>query len=237
MNRLNPQTLDQLYREMLKFLEVRHIEEITPGKPRYPYHLLICGGTGCHASKSVEIKDRLIEEIRRLGLQEKALVIETGCNGFCAQGPVMVVYPGGVFYQYLKPEDAEEIIDQHVAQGNPVERLLYRDPKTGKTALRRSEVPFFALQEKRVLRNTGLIAAERIEEYIGTAGVPGRLQGPVRDDSPGDHRAGQDLRPEGARRGRVPDRSQVGIRGQIPGGREIHPLQRGRGGPGRLHGP
>jgi NADH-quinone oxidoreductase subunit F len=170
MKRLNPETLDQLYREMHKFLEVRRVEEIIPGKPHYPYHLLICGGTGCHASRSVEIKDRLQEEIQSKGLADKVMVIETGCNGFCAQGPVMVVYPGGVFYQYLKPEDAHEIIEQHCLRGFPVERLLYRDAKEGKTVLRRREAPFFALQEKRVLRNTGLIAAERIEEYIGTDG-------------------------------------------------------------------
>ena len=170
MNRLNPETLDQLYLEMSKFLEVRHREELTPGNPSYPCHLLICGGTGCHASKSMEIKDRLTAEIEKRGLRDKVLVIETGCNGFCAQGPVMVVYPGGVFYQYLKPEDAHDIVEQHVCKGYPVERLLYHDPTTGKAILRREEVPFFALQEKRVLRNTGLIAAERIEEYIGTGG-------------------------------------------------------------------
>jgi NADH-quinone oxidoreductase subunit F len=170
MNPLNPETLHQLYLEMSKFLEVRHKEDIVLGEPAYPYHLLICGGTGCHASSSLQIKDRLLAEIEKRHLQEKVLVVETGCNGFCAQGPVMVVYPGGVFYQYLKPEDARDIIDQHIFRGYPVERLLYHDPNTGKAILRRSEVPFFALQEKRVLRNSGLIAAEQIREYIGTQG-------------------------------------------------------------------
>jgi NADH-quinone oxidoreductase subunit F len=170
MNRLNPETLDQLYEEMSRFLEVRHKEEIVPGKPDYPYHLLICGGTGCHASKSLEIKNRLTAEIEKRRLQEKALVIETGCNGFCAQGPVMVVYPGGVFYQYMQPEDAHDIVEQHISRGYPVERLMYHDPTSGKAIPRRKDVPFFALQEKRVLRNTGLIAAEKIEEYVGTKG-------------------------------------------------------------------
>jgi NADH:ubiquinone oxidoreductase subunit F (NADH-binding)/(2Fe-2S) ferredoxin len=155
---------------MARFLEVRYKDEITLGEPSYPFHLLICGGTACHASKSIEIKIRLENEIVRRGLQEKVLIIETGCNGFCAQGPIMVVYPGGIFYQYLKPEDAGEIIEQHILQGYPVERLMYRDQASDKVIPFRKDIPFFSLQESRVLRNRGLIAAESIEEYIGTGG-------------------------------------------------------------------
>ncbi len=170
MDRLNPETLHELHLEMARFMEVRYKHQVEPGKPEYPYHLLICGGTGCHASKSIEIKTCLENEILRRGLQEKALVIETGCNGFCAQGPVMVVYPGGIFYQYLKPDDASEIIEQHIAKGYPIQKLMYHDQKTGEPIPFREDIPFFSLQESRVLRNKGLIAAESIDEYIGTAG-------------------------------------------------------------------
>ncbi len=170
MNPLNPETLHELHLEMARFLEVRYKDEITLGEPSYPCHLLICGGTACHASKSIEIKIRLENEIVRRGLQEKVLIIETGCNGFCAQGPIMVVYPGGIFYQYLKPEDSGEIIEQHILQGYPVERLMYRDQASDKVIPFRKDIPFFSLQESRVLRNRGLIAAESIEEYIGTGG-------------------------------------------------------------------
>jgi NADH-quinone oxidoreductase subunit F len=170
MSRLNPHSLNELHDEMARFLEVRMNDEVFPGEPVYPYHLLICGGTGCHASKSIEVKNRLESEIYNRRLQGKVLVIETGCNGFCAQGPVMTVYPGGIFYQYLQPEDASEIIEQHMLKGYPIERLFYHDPSTGITIPRMRDIPFFALQETRVLRNRGLIAAESLEEYIGRGG-------------------------------------------------------------------
>jgi NADH-quinone oxidoreductase subunit F len=170
MSRLTPEGLRNLHEEMASFLAPRMKEDFTPGVPDYPYHLLVCGGTGCHATRSVEVMVRLRGEIEARGLQEKAMVIETGCNGFCAQGPVMTVYPGGIFYQYLKPEDALEIIHQHVLEGRPVERLMYHDPQSGKPVYRMREIPFFGLQELRVLRNRGVIAAERIEEYIGREG-------------------------------------------------------------------
>lgn len=170
MSRLSPDSLWKLNEEMAVFLAPRLKREFTIGLPDYPYHLLVCGGTGCHATRSVEVMVRLKAEIEARGLQEKALVIETGCNGFCAQGPVMTVYPGGVFYQYLKPEDAVDIVEKHVLQGIPVERLMYHDPQTGEPIARMHDIPFFGLQETRVLRNRGIIAAERIEEYIGRDG-------------------------------------------------------------------
>ena len=167
---LNPETLYRLNRDMARFLEPRFKENFAPGKPDYPYHLMICGGTACHASKSVEIRDRLLKEVEKRGLQDDAIIVETGCNGFCAQGPVMTVYPGGIFYQYLTPEDVEEIIERHIVHGFPVERLFYRDQTTGTPIPRMKDIPFFSNQKGRVLRNRGLIAAEKIEEYIGTEG-------------------------------------------------------------------
>jgi NADH-quinone oxidoreductase subunit F len=134
---------------------------------------MFCGGTGCRASKSMEIKGRLTNAIENRQLQDKIVLIETGCIGFCAHGPVMVVYPGGVFYQYLKPDDVDEIMDSHILKGYPVERLLYKDPVSGRSVPRLKEIPFFSMQQTRVLRNKGLIAAERIEEYIGTGGYLG----------------------------------------------------------------
>ena len=170
MKRLNSERLKKLHLKMARFMEVRHEDTITPGEPRYPIHLLICGGTACHASKSLEIEQRLKSEIAERKLQDKVTLIETGCNGFCAQGPVMVIYPAGIFYQYLNPDDVGEIIEQHILKGYPVERLMYRDPGTGEVISRMKDIPFFSRQQSRVLRNRGLIAAEKIEEYIGTMG-------------------------------------------------------------------
>ena len=173
MNLLTPESLNRLRNEMSRFMAVRFIDDIPAGHPVYPYHLMICGGTGCHASKSMEIERRLAEAIERRQIGDKVILIETGCNGFCAQGPVMVVYPGGIFYEYLKPDHVDDIIDQHILKGCPVERLMYHDPVTGRVIPRLKDIPFFSMQQARVLRNRGLIAAERIEEYIGTGGYLG----------------------------------------------------------------
>ncbi|RPH52885.1 MAG: hydrogenase [Desulfobacteraceae bacterium] len=158
---------------MSRFMAVRFMEDIHDGQPVYPYHLMFCGGTGCRASKSMEIKHHLIDAIEKRQLQDKIVLIETGCIGFCAHGPVMVVYPGGVFYQYLKPDDMDEILDEHILKGYPVDRLLYKDPVSGRSIPRLKEIPFFSMQQARVLRNKGLIAAEHIEEYVGTGGYLG----------------------------------------------------------------
>ena len=176
MSRLTPEKLLKLNWEKAHFLAVRFQDEITLGEPTYPYHLLLCGGTACHASKSLEIKDRFVEEIAARGLEDKVFIIETGCNGFCAQGPVMNVFPGGIFYQFLKPEDVHEIFEEHILNGNPVKRLLYHDPETGEAVPYLKDIPFFALQEARVLKNRGRISAEHIEEYIGVNGYKAALK-------------------------------------------------------------
>lgn len=170
MDRLNPTTLVQKARELAPFLEVRFQKEELPGEYLGPYHLLVCGGTGCHATRSRQVMESLKSEIEKRGLQDKAIVVETGCNGFCAQGPVMSVYPGGIFYQYLKPEDAVEIIEEHVLKGVPVERLMYKDQLTGKPIPRMRDIPFFAHQKTIALRHRGLIDPERIEDYIARGG-------------------------------------------------------------------
>lgn len=173
MNRLTPESLNRLCSEMGRFMAVRFIDDLPAGRPVYPYHLMICGGTGCRASKSMEVKYRLIEDINTRNLQDKIVLVETGCIGFCAHGPVMVVYPGGVFYQYLNPDDMGEILDQHILKGALVDRLLYHDSNSGRVIPRMKDIPFFSMQQARVLRNKGRIAAELIEEYIGTGGYLG----------------------------------------------------------------
>jgi len=124
-------------------------------------HLLICGGTGCQASGSIAVKQSLIEEIDKRGLAEEIKIVETGCNGFCALGPIMVVYPEGVIYVTLKPEDVPYLVEEHLVKGRIVEKLLYREPGTEKIIPTMQDIPFFAHQELRVLRNRGLIDPKR----------------------------------------------------------------------------
>ncbi len=135
--------------------------------------LLICGGTGCHATGSIAVKEALIKEIKDKGLEEKVQVVETGCNGFCAMGPLLVVYPDGVFYQKLKAEDAAELVDSHLIKGETVERLLYKDPTSKKRIAHQHDISFFGNQMPRALRNKGLIDPEKITDYIARDGYRG----------------------------------------------------------------
>jgi len=136
-------------------------------------HLLICGGTGCHASGSLNVKKALVAELVKRKLSEEIKIVETGCNGFCAMGPIMVVYPEGVIYMLIKAEDIPELVEEHLIKGRILERLLYREPTTEEIIPTMQEIPFFALQELRVLRNRGLIDPEKIEEYIARDGYQG----------------------------------------------------------------
>ena len=136
-------------------------------------HVLICGGTGCHATGSLSVKDALLSAIADKGLAETVRVVETGCNGFCAMGPLMVVEPDGVFYQKLGVDDIAEVVESHLVNGKPVERLFYKDPTTKKKIARHDEIPFFAHQMPRALRNKGVIDPESIDEYIARDGYFG----------------------------------------------------------------
>jgi NADP-reducing hydrogenase subunit HndC len=135
--------------------------------------LLICGGTGCHATGSIAVKDALNHEIAAKGLTDKVKVVETGCNGFCALGPLMVIQPGGIFYTRLKADDIPELIESHVINGAVVDRLLYKDPATKKRVARLNDISFFAHQSPRALRNKGLIDPEKIGDYIARDGYKG----------------------------------------------------------------
>src|SRR5512143_1452120 len=95
----------------------------------YRTYLMVCAGTGCVANQSMKIKDKLELEIRKRGLQDEISVVTTGCNGFCAVGPLMVVQPDGIFYQLLKETDIPYLVEEHFIKGRAVTELLYTPPK------------------------------------------------------------------------------------------------------------
>lgn len=136
-------------------------------------HILLCGGTGCHASGSLNVKKALNEELTKRNLTDEIKLVETGCNGFCAMGPIMVIYPDGIIYMEVQPSDIPELVEEHLIKGRPVERLFYKEPSTEAIIPTMHEIPFFALQELRVLRNRGLIDPEKIDEYIARDGYAG----------------------------------------------------------------
>ncbi len=139
-------------------------------------HVLVCAGAGCVSSGCREVRDNLIQGVMEFGLQGEVKVIEIGCIGSCDLGPIVVVYPEGVFYQKVKAEDVRVIAEEHLFKGRVVERLLYTEPTTTQIIPTFKEIDFFKLQEKIVLRNCGLIDPMNIEEYIAREGYEGLAQ-------------------------------------------------------------
>jgi len=132
--------------------------------------VLVCTGGGCIASGALEVSAAFSKELEDLELDEEVRVIETGCLGPCAVGPVVLVYPDGVFYQNVKLEDVHEIVEEHLLKGRVVQRLVSQAPGTDRTVAEISDVEFFNRQVKIVLRNSGLIDPLKIEEYIARGG-------------------------------------------------------------------
>ncbi|MEA3316364.1 MAG: NADH-quinone oxidoreductase subunit NuoF [Bacteroidota bacterium] len=137
---------------------------------KYKMHLLVCGGTGCKASSSDMIVENLNKEIEAKELQDDVQVVTTGCFGFCEKGPIVKVMPDNTFYTEVKPEDAKEIIEEHIIKGRKVERLLYTDTETKKLVENSKEMGFYKKQIRIALRNCGFINPENIEEYIARDG-------------------------------------------------------------------
>ena len=133
--------------------------------------ILVCGGTGCTSSDSLQIIENLKEEIEKAGLSDHAMVHLTGCFGFCAMGPIVKVYPDNVFYVHVKPEDANEIVQSHIANNQVVERLLFEEPALNHQKVQKHEdMAFYKKQLRIALRNCGHINPEDITEYIANDG-------------------------------------------------------------------
>jgi NADP-reducing hydrogenase subunit HndC len=136
----------------------------------YRSHVLVCGGTGCTSSGSQQIMAKLKEELGKQELSEEVSVVQTGCHGLCALGPIMIVYPDASFYAMVKEEDIPEIVNEHLLKGRPVKRLLYEETVTPSGIKALSDTDFYKKQHRIALRNCGVINPEVIEEYIGTGG-------------------------------------------------------------------
>ena len=133
--------------------------------------ILVCGGTGCTSSDSLQIIENLKAEIEKAGLSDHAMVHLTGCFGFCAMGPIVKVYPDNVFYVHVKPEDANEIVQSHIANNQVVERLLFEEPALNHQKVQKHEdMAFYKKQLRIALRNCGHINPEDITEYIANDG-------------------------------------------------------------------
>jgi NADP-reducing hydrogenase subunit HndC len=131
---------------------------------------MLCAGTGCVSGRSFQIKEVLEKELQKRGLQNEILVVMTGCNGFCAVGPVMTVQPDGVFYQDLNEEVIPYLVEEHFLKGRPVPKLMYSPPEEKLPVPIMTDIGFFSRQTLIALRNRGLIDPEKIDEYIARDG-------------------------------------------------------------------
>lgn len=136
----------------------------------YRSHVLVCGGTGCTSSGSLKIIEKFNEQLEVNGLTDEVDVVKTGCHGLCAEGPVVVIHPDGIFYARVSENDVEEIVSEHLLKGRPVERLIYHDPDAPKAVQSLNQTAFYRKQHRIALRNCGVINPENIDEYIGTGG-------------------------------------------------------------------
>jgi NADP-reducing hydrogenase subunit HndC len=132
--------------------------------------LMTCAGTGCVASGAFAIREALEKEIADRGLRNEVAVVTTGCNGFCGQGPLLVVQPDKVFYGYLKAEDIPFLVEEHLLKGRPVEKFMFVPPEKKTPIPLISDIPFFKKQVLLVLRNKGIIDPEKIWDYIARDG-------------------------------------------------------------------
>ncbi len=134
-------------------------------------HVLICGGTGCTSSGSVKIREAMEKEIEAAGLADEVKMVQTGCFGLCASGPIMIIYPEGTFYSRVTLDDVKEIVSEHLLKGRVVERLVHKEDESKDVQpVSLAETTFYKKQHRIALRNCGVINPENIEEYIATDG-------------------------------------------------------------------
>ncbi len=133
-------------------------------------HVLVCGGTGCTSSGSQKVIEAFEKHLKDKGIDKEVKVVQTGCHGLCELGPVIIVYPEGVFYSRVQEEDVEEIVSEHLLKGRIVKRLVYEEAIEKDVIKSLDNVDFYRKQVRVALRNCGVIDPENIDEYIAMDG-------------------------------------------------------------------
>ena len=133
-------------------------------------HIFVCGGIGCRSMESEQLRKNLQRELIVRGLSDEVQVVSTGCFGFCEKGPLVKISPDNTFYVQVSPDDAAEIIQEHIINKQKVERLLYIHPETKKRVTEAKDMDFYKRQYRIALRNCGNIDPDNIEEYIARDG-------------------------------------------------------------------
>ncbi len=134
-------------------------------------HVLICGGTGCTSSGSMQLLTRFEELLKVNQLEKEVKLVKTGCFGLCEAGPIVIIYPEGAFYSRIKLEDVDTIVGEHLIKGRVVTKLLHKDSIEESGNIRAlDDVQFYQKQKRIALRNCGVINPENIDEYIAFDG-------------------------------------------------------------------
>jgi NADH-quinone oxidoreductase subunit F/NADP-reducing hydrogenase subunit HndC len=167
--------LNQIRESKSDLIKVRRIiaseAEKLAEKTGYRKQVLVCGGTGCQSSGSKKVLAALEDELKAQGIEDEILVVRTGCFGLCSLGPIMIVYPEGVFYAQATPEGVRRVVKEHLKEGNICKDLLYKETvHEDGSIISLAETNFYKKQRRIALRNCGVIDPENIEEYIGTHG-------------------------------------------------------------------
>ena len=138
--------------------------------PNYRMNLMLCTGTGCVSNKAFNLKTTIEEELVKHDLQDEIQVVPTGCQGFCAQGPIVLVQPEGIFYQLLTAKDVPHLVEEHFLKGRPIEKFMYKPSEESEPIPLINEIGFFKKQQLIALANRGIIDPENIDEYIAREG-------------------------------------------------------------------
>ncbi|MBM3147117.1 MAG: NAD(P)H-dependent oxidoreductase subunit E, partial [Actinobacteria bacterium] len=163
-------------------LEKAYKPKATRGAGERP-HVSLCGGTACDVSGAATLGEAVRDELEKHGLAGKVDIVESGCHGFCAEGPIMVLRPQGIFYPRVKPRDVPVIVETSIVGDGVVEKLLYRDPATGEPISDERAIPFYAGQVRRVLANLGIVDPTCIDDYLARDGYAA-LAMVLADDDP-----------------------------------------------------
>ena len=167
--------LNEIRQSKSDLIKVRRIiaseAEKLAEKTGYRKQVLVCGGTGCQSSGSKKVLAALEDELKAQGIENEILVVRTGCFGLCSLGPIMIVYPEGVFYAQATPEGVRRVVKEHLKEGNICKDLLYKETvHEDGSIISLAETNFYKKQKRIALRNCGVIDPENIDEYIGTHG-------------------------------------------------------------------
>ena len=169
MNKI--ESFEQLNELVTKYRPILYLRENHTKENPEKRDILVCGGTGCTSSDSIQIIENLRNEIKNENLEDKVKIHLTGCFGFCAKGPIVKVYPDNVFYTEVKPSDASDIVKNHILKNEVVERLLFEEPALNyKKVEKHDDISFYKKQSRIALRHCGHINPENINEYIGCGG-------------------------------------------------------------------